>query len=47
VQDIVSLEGGRDWWSQIEDVLKATRLGEASQIGGDTITSLFSVAALT
>ena len=25
-QDIVTLEGGRDWWSQIEDALKSTAL---------------------
>ena len=25
-QDIVSLEGGRDWWSQIEDTLKSRML---------------------
>jgi WD40 repeat protein len=25
-QDIVALEGGRDWWSQIEDVLKSKAL---------------------
>ena len=25
-QDIVALEGGRDWWSQIEDVLKTKTL---------------------
>jgi hypothetical protein len=25
-QDIVSLEGGRDWWSQIEDALKSRAL---------------------
>jgi hypothetical protein len=24
-QDIVALEGGRDWWSQIEDALKSKR----------------------
>src|ERR1700729_4112228 len=25
-QDIVALEGGRDWWSQIEDALKSKAL---------------------
>lgn len=25
-QDIVRLEGGRDWWSQIEDALKSKEL---------------------
>jgi TIR domain/NB-ARC domain len=25
-QDLIALEGGRDWWSQIEDVLKAKAL---------------------
>jgi hypothetical protein len=25
-QDIISLEGGRDWWSQIEDVIRAKAL---------------------
>jgi hypothetical protein len=25
-QDIVSLEGGRDWWSQIEEALKSKAL---------------------
>jgi hypothetical protein len=25
-QDIVTLEGGRDWWSQIEDALKSKAL---------------------
>jgi hypothetical protein len=25
-QDITALEGGRDWWSQIEDVLKSNAL---------------------
>src|SRR5271170_4568005 len=25
-QDIVALEGGRDWWTQIEDVLKSRAL---------------------
>src|SRR6266481_4071173 len=25
-QDIVALEGGRDWWSQIEDALKSKTL---------------------
>ena len=25
-QDIITLEGGRDWWSQIEDALKSKAL---------------------
>jgi hypothetical protein len=25
-QDIITLEGGRDWWSQIEDALKSKEL---------------------
>src|SRR5271166_4018993 len=25
-QDIVALEGGRDWWSQIEDALRSKEL---------------------
>jgi hypothetical protein len=25
-QDVVALEGGRDWWSQIEDALKSRTL---------------------